>query len=230
MPETLETELNAYTQPPSSGQPPKQLVVLLHGLGADGQDLFSLAPYIQEVLPEAVVVSPDAPFPCDMAPMGRQWFSLQERSEEAILKGVQSAEPILLKFIQQQLALYGLQEEDLLLLGFSQGTMLSLYTALRMPKAIAGVLAYSGALVAPQLLSEELKSRPPLCLIHGEDDEIVPFLAFNEALAHLQKHAITVEGFSREGLGHGIDPAGLQIGMQFIASCFGDTTQVSAKQ
>jgi phospholipase/carboxylesterase len=210
------TNLKGPERAPISGNKAKQLVIFLHGLGADGNDLISLADFFSEAMPDAHFVSPDAPYPCDMAPFGKQWFSLQERSEEKILQGVQSAEPILNAYIDMKKKELGLDDKDVYLVGFSQGTMLSLHTALRRPKALGGVLGYSGALVAPHLLKDELKSQPPLCLIHGEADEVVPFDAFNSAMSVLQKQGVMVHGYSQEGLGHGIDPAGMQIGIKFL--------------
>jgi phospholipase/carboxylesterase len=207
------------------GEVPKQLVVFLHGLGADGSDLISLAPHFAQILPEAYFVSPDAPFPCDMAPYGKQWFSLQDRSDDAILSGVKTAVPILEEYIATQCERFGLTNKDVVLIGFSQGTMLSLYTALRAKESYAGVLGYSGALVAPQLIKDEIQSSPEICLVHGQADEIVPFAAFEEAMSVLQAQGLTVHGFSREGLGHGIDPAGMQIGQSFLKGVFyGDNT------
>lgn len=194
----------------------EQLIILLHGLGADGDDLFGLVPFFAEALPNAHFISPHAPFPCDMAPYGRQWFSLAVREEEAILEGLKIAEPILNEFIDKKIKELGIEDKDVALIGFSQGTMLSLHTALRRKHPIGGVLGYSGALVAPHLLKEELLSSPPICLVHGEEDEVVPFDAFSQAISVLQKLGVEVHGYSREGLGHGIDPAGMEIGKRFL--------------
>lgn len=199
----------------------KQLVIFLHGLGADGGDLISLAPYFADTLPNAHFISPDAPFPCDMAPYGRQWFSLMVREEAPILEGLRAAEPILNSFIDEKLQEFGLEDKDVILIGFSQGTMLALHTAFRRKQAVGAILGYSGALVAPHLLKDEIKSHPPICLIHGEEDDVVPFDAFTQAMSVLQKLGENVQGYSREDLGHGIDPAGMQIGMQFLKEVFG---------
>ena len=205
---------------PKSNTPPKQIIILLHGLGADGDDLFGLVPYFQDALPDAYFISPNAPDNCDMAPYGRQWFSLQNRDEEAILAGVEQVEPVLNNFIDQKLEEFNLTNKDVALIGFSQGCMLSLHVALRREPNIAAVLGYSGALVAPKLLNDELKAKPQICLVHGEADEIVPFDAFGEALNALQQQNLEVQGYSQEGLGHGIDPAGLKIGVEFLKGVF----------
>jgi len=199
----------------------KQLIILLHGLGADGNDLFGLVPYFADFLPDAHFISPNAPFPCDMAPYGRQWFSLQVREEKAILDGLKIAEPILNNFIDSKLKELGLEEKNLGIIGFSQGTMLALHTILRREKEIGGVIGYSGALVASHLLKDELKSKSLICLVHGEDDQVVPFDAFSQAVSVLQKQGVEVHGYSREGLGHGIDPAGMQIGQKFLKGVLG---------
>ena len=192
------------------------LVVLLHGLGADGNDLIGLAPQLQNLLPGAAFVSPHAPFPCDMAPFGRQWFSLQDRAPQALLAGVRMAAPILNGFLDDELARHGLSDQRLVLVGFSQGTMMALYVALRRPQAVAGVLGYSGALIGAQDLADEIASRPPVLLIHGDADEVVPFQALGAAEAALKTCNVPVTAERRPGLGHGIDPGGLQLGARFL--------------
>lgn len=196
----------------------KRLVIMFHGLGANGQDLIGLAPYFAEELSETAFLSPDAPFDCDMAPVGKQWFSLANRDEAAILEGVQKVAPDVNRYIDEQLERFKLKEEQLILLGFSQGAMLALHVGLRREKPIAGILGYSGALVGATQLQDEIKSKPEICLVHGEDDMVVPFMALQEALVALQGANLVVHGYSRQGLGHGIDPAGVKIGIEFIKS------------
>ena len=203
---------------PASGGDPDSLVVLLHGLGADGNDLIGLAPQLARSMPGALFVSPNAPFPCDMAPMGRQWFSLQDSSPSAILAGVRVAAPILEGFLDQQLADHGLAEDRLALLGFSQGTMMALHVGLRRPHALAGILGYSGALIGAELLAAEIKSKPPVLLIHGDADEVVPFQAMAAAQSALEANGVPVTTERRPGLGHGIDPQGLAQGLRFLTT------------
>lgn len=210
------TSLTGPDALPLSGKSPQQMVVLLHGLGADGDDLFGLIPYFQEALPDAYCIALHAPFACDMAPYGRQWFSLQNRSEAVLLREVQKAADILNPYLDKQLERLALKDHQLVLIGFSQGAMLALHTALRRTHPIMGVIAYSGALVAPNMLKTELVSKPPVCLVHGQADMVVPFVAFEEALAALKKYQVEVHGYSSEGLGHGIDPAGVEIGVRFL--------------
>ncbi len=195
---------------------PQELVILLHGLGADGNDLISLAPLFAQVLPGAAFVSPHAPFPCDMAPFGRQWFSVQDRAPEAVLAGVRAAAPHLGAFIDTELERAGLGDERLALIGFSQGTMMALHVALRRAQACAAVIGYSGALVGPEVLAEEIESRPPVLLVHGDADEVVPFSSMAAAEQALQENGLSVHGEARPGLGHGIDETGLQLGAAML--------------
>jgi phospholipase/carboxylesterase len=206
---------------PASGGRPRQLVLLLHGLGADGHDLIGLAPHLAQLLPDAVFVSPHAPFPCDMGPFGRQWFSLQDRNPNVMLAAVQASAPILNAFIDAELARFGLSDDKVALVGFSQGTMMSLYVALRRATAVAGVLGYSGALVGPDLLAREIKSRPPVMLIHGDADPIVPFAAMGLAEQTLRSAGVPVETMRRPGLPHSIDEEGLEAGGNFLCHVLG---------
>jgi phospholipase/carboxylesterase len=212
--------LSGPTLPPASNQAPKQIVMLLHGVGADGNDLIGLAPYYQKVLPDALFIAPDAPFPYDMAPFGRQWFGLQDRSEPARLKGTQSSAPILDHFIDTTLANYGLSDDKLALVGFSQGTMMSLYVGLRREKPLAGIIAQSGILIGPELLADEIKSRPPVLLIHGDMDAVVPFQYMEKAQKALQEDGVEVAAHARPGLGHNIDEEGIALSQQFLSQIF----------
>src|SRR5258705_6468644 len=151
--------LTGPSRPPASGGRPSRLVILLHGLGADGNDLIGLAPYWARLLPTAEFVSPNAPFPCDMAPYGYQWFSAQDRSPATVLAGVRAAAPLLDSFIDDALAERGLDDSDLALVGFSQGTMMSLFVGLRRAKPVAGIVGFSGRVLAADLLAGELRPR-----------------------------------------------------------------------
>ena len=224
---TTAFDLDGPRYGPASGQAPKQLVVLLHGLGADGNDLISLAPYLAQVLPEAAFVSPNAPFPCDMAPFGRQWFSLQERTPEAMLGGIRMSAPILEGFLDAELETAGLTAERLALVGFSQGTMMALHVGLRREAALGAIVGFSGALLAPELLPAEIKSRPPVLLIHGAADDVVPAQALPAAVAALEANAVPVTQELRPGLGHSIDEHGLQLAMAFLKEALAGAPQPS---
>ena len=216
----LLPDLSGPSHQPASGGKPRQLVVLLHGVGADGNDLIGLAPYWAALLPDAEFVSPDGPFPCDMAPFGRQWFSLQDRSPAAILAGVRATAPIVDAFLDAALAARGLDDRRLALVGFSQGTMMSLYVGLRRAKAAAGIVGYSGALVGADALPQEIRSRPKVLLVHGDADELVPAQALAIAAKGLKAAGVSVEILMRPGLGHGIDEEGLRRGGEFLHQAF----------
>ena len=206
--------------PPRRPGPARQLVVLLHGVGADGNDLIGLAPALAERLPHAAFVAPDAPEPCDMAPFGRQWFSLRDRREAALLAGVQAAAPALAAFLDAELENAGLGAQQLALVGFSQGTMLALYLALRRAPALAAVLGYSGALLGAARLPAEVAAKPPVFLVHGDADEIVPVAALHGAVQGLQAAGVPVQWSLRRGLPHAIDPESLGHGAAFLAAAF----------
>ena len=205
---------------PTSGEEIEQLVIFCHGLGANGNDLISLAPYYANVLPKAKFIAPNAPFQCDMAPFGYQWFSLKEHTEASMLSGVQMAKPILDTFIDQQLSIYNLAEEDLVLIGFSQGTMMSLFTAPRREKPVAGVIGYSGRLIGRNLLADEFRCRPPIILINGDKDELVPVDVQSIAIETFEEIGVNIEGHIRPGLGHSIDEVGIEIAQDFLRNIF----------
>lgn len=203
---------------PRTGKVLEQVVVLLHGVGADGQDLIELAPLLSEHLPNAAFYAPDAPFPCDMAPYGRQWFSLQDRRPESLLRGVRTVAPMLEQFVTMLLDRHGLDERRLALVGFSQGTMLSLYAAPRLARAPAAVLGFSGALIGAGGLASEARSKPPVMLVHGDADDVVPVEAMFLAVEGLASAGIPVRWLMRPGLPHSIDPEGIAAGGQFLKS------------
>lgn len=216
--------LSGPSRPPASGGRPSRLVILLHGLGADGNDLIGLAPHWAPLLPTAEFLSPNAPFPCDMAPYGYQWFSAQDRSPSAVLAGVRAAAPFLQAFIDHALAERGLDEADLALVGFSQGTMMSLFVGLRRAKPVAGIVGFSGRLLAPELLGEELRSRPRTLLVHGTDDPLVPYGSLAIAEAALESAGVPVETLTCDGIGHSIDENGLRCGGSFLKDVLYGTT------
>ncbi len=214
MPEHVELSGPAFA--PASGGPAKQLVILLHGVGADGNDLIGLAPMLSQGLPDAEFLAPNAPEPCDMAPVGYQWFSLQDRSPDVIEAGVRAAAPLVDRYIDDNCAIRQITSDQVALFGFSQGCMMSLFVGLRRQTALAAVLGYSGALVAPGKLAGEIVSRPPVLLVHGEADPVVPHQMLAAAQAGLEAAGVDVQTVSRPGLGHGIDEAGIRKGAALL--------------
>ena len=213
--------LEGPAKPPTSGEPAQMLVILLHGLGADGNDLLGLAPNWAPHLPHAEFSSPHAPEACDMAPMGRQWFSLQSRDPDSIREGAEHAAPILNEFIDFELDRLGLTDRQLALVGFSQGTMMALYVGLRRPQPPAAIIGFSGSLVAPERLATEVSARPPILLVHGDSDEVVPVQALHEAVAGLASAAVGVIWHVCNGMGHQIDQTGLDMGTDFLTAHLG---------
>lgn len=213
----MTNTLSAPVVAPAGGGPPKQLVVMLHGVGADGHDLIALAPHFAQALPEAVFVAPHAPLPYDMAPFGRQWFSLAVMTPQAIAAGVRMAAAPLSQFLDAELQRYGISDDALALVGFSQGAMMALHVATRRPRPCAAVLCYSGLLAAPETLAAEVSARPPVLLVHGAQDDVVPAAAMPAAAAALDAAGLPVETHLRPGLGHGIDETALMLGIHFLA-------------
>lgn len=209
---TGPVDLDGPRVEPRSGGPARELIILLHGLGADGDDLMALASMLGQVFPDAAFVSPHAPEPCDMAPGGYQWFSFQVRAPEAILERARAVAPTLNAFIDKELRRLDLPDDRLALIGFSQGTMMALHVALRRENRCAAVVGYSGALVGPEALPAEIKSRPPVLLVHGDADEVVPYEAMAAAVSALEANQVHVFSETREGLGHGIDETGIGLG------------------
>jgi len=216
------SKLSGPSAAPAAGGPPGQLVVLLHGVGADGADLITLSQAMGQALPHARFVAPNGPEPCDMAPMGYQWFSLADRNPVTMLAGIERSAPLIDAFIDEELKKDGLADHQLALLGFSQGTMMSLHVAPRRAKALAGVLGFSGALLAPEKLPAEAVSKPPMLLVHGDADQVVPVQALQAAIKGLEAAGIPVQGSVRPGLPHGIDPEGIAAGAAFLAAAFKD--------
>ncbi|MDX2113436.1 MAG: dienelactone hydrolase family protein [Alphaproteobacteria bacterium] len=203
--------LTGPIRPPASRGKAKQLVVLLHGWGADGPNLIDLADVFSQVLPDAHFIAPNAPYPCEANPFGYQWFSLMDRTPSHLQAGVENASGILSQFLDAQLASLNLDNSKLALVGFSQGTMTALHVALRRTPQLAAVVGFSGS-----LLSAEVKVKPPICLIHGDRDDVVPYGALAHAETTLRQQGVLIEAHSRRGLGHSIDMEGLQIAAEFL--------------
>lgn len=211
-------ELNSGRRAAASGQT-KSVVVFLHGYGADGNDLLGLADPLAEHMPDTVFVAPDAPEKCVNNPMGYQWFPipwLDGSSEAAAAASMAQSAEDLNAYLDKVIADEGITPAQLLLLGFSQGTMMSLHVAPRRDEAFAGVVGFSGRLLQPETLEAELKSKMPVLLIHGDQDEVVPPQSLNEAGNALQAAGFEVYAHVSKGTGHGIAPDGLSVSLAFL--------------
>ena len=209
---------------PKSGKP-KQLVVLLHGLGADGNDLIELGGQWRDRLPDAAFVAPHAPDPCGNVPMGREWFPLTLTDPREFWRGVTYAAPKLDAFLDQELARYSLPASKLALVGFSQGAMMALHIGLRRQTAPAAIIGYSGLLVledgqGPESLRNSARSKPPILLVHGDRDDVVPVEMFFFSKEALGAAEIPCQWHLSAGLAHGIDDEGLRQGGLFLTQAF----------
>ncbi|MGH6671315.1 MAG: alpha/beta hydrolase [Xanthobacteraceae bacterium] len=218
------TELDGPRLNPRSGTA-KQLVVFLHGYGADGNDLIDIGRAWQQYLPQAAFVSPHAPEPCGQGPAGRQWFALTLRDPDERWVGVNKAGPQLERFLEAELDRHRLPPSALALVGFSQGTMMALHAGLRRASGPAAIVGYSGLLVLPtegeiEDLAGGIKSRPPVLLVHGDRDELIPPEALVQSAQGLAALGLSVEWHISAGIGHGIDAEGLRHGGEFLARAF----------
>ena len=217
-------ELDGPRIEPRSGAA-RRLVVFLHGYGADGNDLIEIGRAWQNLLPDAAFVSPHAPRPCGQAPVGREWFPLTFRDPDERWNGVNAAAPALDAFLNAELQRRGLPPSALALVGFSQGTMMALHVGLRRAVAPAAIVGYSGMLVVPEnvdpdAFAAEIKVKPPVLLIHGDQDELIPVQAVFHAAQGLAALDIPAEWHVSSGIGHGIDQEGLRQGGEFLARHF----------
>jgi phospholipase/carboxylesterase len=206
---------------PRSGKA-KNLVVFLHGYGADGNDLIDIGRAWAGLLPDTAFVSPHAPRPCGQAPVGREWFPLTFRDPGERWVGVTGAAPVLNQFLDAELARHALPPQALALVGFSQGTMMALHVGLRRAVQPAAIVGYSGMLVVPEdvepeKFAAEIKSRPPVLLIHGDQDPLIPVQALFHAAQGLAALNVPAEWHISPGVGHGIDQEGLRQGGEFLA-------------
>lgn len=208
---------------PEKGQG-KQIVVFLHGYGANAQDLLGLADPLEEHMPGTVFVAPDAPEQSVGNPMGFQWFPipwLDGSSEEEAAVSMQNAVVDLNAYLDQVLLDEGLTADRMILFGFSQGTMMSLHVAPRRAEAVAGVVGFSGRLLEPELLQDEVISRPPVLLLHGDQDDMVPPASLPAAAEALQGAGFDVFAHIMKGTAHGIAPDGLSVALAFMRENLG---------
>ena len=197
----------------------KRLVIFVHGYGADGNDLISLADPLGPHMPETVFYAPDAPNPCKMNPMGFEWFPIpwiDGSSEEQAMAGMAESVALLDDWITEVQGLEGVTGADTVLIGFSQGTMMSLHVGPRRSGGLAGIVGFSGRLLAPERLGE-VATKPPVLLIHGDMDDVVPPASMPEAADALVAAGFEVYTHVSKGVGHGIAPDGLQLALSFMA-------------
>jgi phospholipase/carboxylesterase len=211
--------LTAGRKGPHSGDT-RSIVVFLHGYGANGADLLGLADPLAEHLPDTLFVAPDAPENCAGSPMGYQWFPIpwiDGSSEEESMRGMEAAVEDLNAFLDALMVDEDVLPEQVVLFGFSQGTMMSLHVAPRREDPVAGIVAFSGRLLEPDLLVDEVESRMPVLLVHGDADDVVPPQSLPEAAEALQKAGFQdVYAHIMKGTGHGIAPDGLSVALAFM--------------
>ncbi|MEM7197886.1 MAG: dienelactone hydrolase family protein [Pseudomonadota bacterium] len=205
-------KLDCYEYHPKEA--PRSIIILLHGVGSNGQDLFGLIDQLRPIFPDTVFISPDAPEKYDMAPMGYQWYSLRDMSIAAKYAGVKAIAPAMHAFLDTQVARFCLTHRRLGVIGFSQGCMTALYCAITSAHDWAGVAGFSGGLLGEEYA--QTKRRTPIHLVHGEMDEVVPVERYHESLAKLAKTDIPLSNDLRPNLGHSIDGPGLRSAVEFL--------------
>jgi phospholipase/carboxylesterase len=229
-------QLTGPRLPPAAGAKADRLIVFCHGFGADGNDLIGLGTQWQRAMPTAAFASPHAPQRCEMSPMGYQWFPITRMDPAEMMRGVESAAPSLNAYLDAELARLGLDGSRLALVGVSQGTMMALQVGLRRAMAPAAVVGYSGALAGGERLPAEIRSRPPVLLVHGDADDRIPVQALSLAANALAAAGVPVRWHISRGIGHGIGPDGLELGGKFLVDAFagkllltGDAAPIPAK-
>ena len=214
--------LSGPTLDAASGQA-DSLVVFCHGYGANGADLIGLAPYWQKLLPNTAFAAPNAPEPCEAGGFGYQWFAIRRSADgapdrQAMQSGVENAAELLENFLARELARLGVEDQRLALVGFSQGTMMSLHVGLRRKVAPVAICGYSGALPSAGAAAlPEINPRPKILLIHGDSDPMIPATSTLDAAQKLHAAGFDVKHHISPGGGHSIMPDGLQLGGQFLS-------------
>lgn len=210
--------LDGPRMPPARGGKPDSLVVFLHGYGSNGADLISLAPYWAKALPGTAFVSPNAIEPAPQAPGGYQWFPIANLDPRLMESGARQAAPSVDRFLDKELERYGLDDSRLVLVGFSQGTMMALFVGLRRRTPPAAILGFSGVLVAGRTLKEEAgPTAPPILLVHGDQDPVIPVGAMFDSAEALAAAGFGAQWHVSYGLPHSIGPDGLELGGAFLS-------------
>jgi phospholipase/carboxylesterase len=212
----MQKIVNGASRQPLSGKPPRQIVLLLHGFGSSGADLISFVPHWQQALPDALFLAPHAPQRCVFG-SGYQWWPLNGFSPQALAAGASNAAAAVDALIDRKLEQYGLTEAQIAVVGFSQGTMMALHVGLRRKQALAGIVGYSGMLTGGRDLAHQIVTKPPVLLVHGSADRVVPVAALHDAEATLRRVGVEVTTHVSPGVGHTVDPVGLTMGVDFVA-------------
>lgn len=196
---------------------PQNIVFILHGYGADGENLIDLAESFSSSLKDSIFIAPDAPFPYEYMPqMGRQWFSLLNRDEDRLLHGAEVARVTLVEFIEFFLQQYGLAWSSVVFIGFSQGTMMSLYTALKLKEKCRAVIGFSGTIVSAEDTIASCCSKPPICLVHGKNDNVVPCVLGKFTAKTLKNNGFNISFHEINNLEHSINAEGIKIVKDFL--------------
>ena len=215
---------NGKSLKPKSGAAPKQIVLLLHGFGSSGADMIALAPHWQDALPDVLFLAPHAPQRCGLLAAGYQWRGLSGFAPSALAAGASSAAPAINAFIDRKLEQYGLANSNLALVGFSQGAMMALHIGLRRSQSVAAVVGHSGMLTSTADLANTDFAKPPVLLVHGTADPVVPIAALYRAESDLKRLGVTATTHLSQGITHSVDPVGLKLGRDFVASALTRST------
>lgn len=210
--------VNGASLQPLSGAPPKRIVFLLHGYGSSGADLIEMAPHWRQSLPDTLFLAPNAP---QRAGSGYQWWPLQNFTPQALAASAALAAPAIDTFIDRKLGQYGLSDAEMAIVGFSQGTMMALQVGLNRKTAPAAIVGYSGLFIAAASVANRNSRKPPILLVHGAADPVIPVAALHASKADLGTLGIEAETHVSPALGHSVDPAGLRLGLEFIIKGFG---------
>tara|TARA_Y100000590_G_C15434026_1_gene906310 strand:+ start:224 stop:880 length:657 start_codon:yes stop_codon:yes gene_type:complete len=208
--------LDTTTVLPASGNHPRQIIVLCHGYGGDGKDISTLAINWQRFLPNSIFLCPNAPEVCKINPHGFQWFDLSSENEEIILNKSIAAEEKLNIYLDQAIEHYKLEVNNLALVGFSQGCMMSIQVGLKKKEKINCIIGYSGKVINQSHLSHNINSKPKILLMHGENDTIVSPTHLLESKEYLKKHGLKIKTKMFKNCEHRIPVEGSSLGLAFL--------------